>query len=303
MLEHDQEDLLLDYLYEDLSPTQREALRRQIEVSPQSGSELKNFLQVRRLMAEHLPQQKVSSRLTQKLLVDLGVRKPWYQTWASGFFKPVLAGAMLLFLTLGVVRYYRSEETALRPPSTTVATALHEGGEDLRILQREPVWRESWDPPTQVLAPLHSSLVPAWRGQRGGGVGERSVYPQSGVSLVGFHPGAPEIFPSDNLLNVPDPDIEKLEVQAQQSVGQFMHRQALKMRAMGDCQAAAQQLGNLIKSYPFYPLKMEAMAQRVDCLFRSGESEIAQNELKILKELSAPLAYLVERRWSRLTRP
>ncbi len=299
MLEHDQEDLLLDYLYEDLSPVQREALRRQIEGCSQSESELKSLLQMRRLVAKHLPQEEVSSRLTQKLLVDLGIRKPWYQTWTSGFFKPVLAGVMLLFLTLGGVRYYRSEESALRSPVATVASSLHQGGEDLRILQREPVWRESWDPPTQALVPLQSSLVPAWRGQRGG----RSAYPQTGVSLVGFHPGSSEVFPSDDLLDVSDPDIEKLEVQAQQSVGQFMHRQALKMRAMGDCQAAAQQLGNLIKTYPFYPLKMEVMAQRVDCLFRSGQSEVAQNELKILKELSAPLAYLVERRWSRLANP
>ena len=114
------------------------------------------------------------------------------------------------------------------------------------------------------------------------------------VSLAGFgqsnrlQPRAP----------VPSASLSYLELQAERSVAQFIHQQALLLRGRGDYQGAAKHLAGLIQKYPFYPLKLEAMAQRIDCLLKAGDVPVAKQELNLLKNISPQLASIVERRWS-----
>ena len=85
---------------------------------------------------------------------------------------------------------------------------------------------------------------------------------------------------------------------AEQAMARFHHQQALRLRGIGDFRAAAEELDHIIKTYPFYPLKFFALAQRIDCLFQAGESQLARSELRVLNSVSPNLAYLIEQRWS-----
>lgn len=279
------QERLLDYLYGEMSPLDRHSFKKELEENPDDKGDLVNFLQLRQMVTEHLPNQKAPKHLTKKLFAELGIRRPWYEFFTTGFIRPALTGAMVVALTLGVAyqvsRYQDHKEVVVKRdlPAPTLA----------RI---NPTLRKYDNMFLANRAPVQPILrVPVRRVSPG----FQSYQPRSLVSLAGLGQSA-NLGPQASV-GIPEPEIEKLEIQAQQAVGQFMHRQAIRMRAMGEFKAAADHLGHLIKTYPFYPLKLEAMAQRIDCLFKAGEGELARAEIKILKNLSPNLAFLMERRW------
>src|SRR5262249_5377956 len=69
----------------------------------------------------------------------------------------------------------------------------------------------------------------------------------------------------------PSDEIYRLEAQAQFSVAQFMHQEALRMHQLGDHRGAAEAIANLVKKYPNYPRIFEALALRIGCLFQIGQ--------------------------------
>jgi hypothetical protein len=271
----------MEYLYGEMSPSERHAFKQELEGRSDLNGELLGFIQLREIIQEHLPEKKAPSRLTKKLLAELGIRRPWYQALTEGWLRPALAGAMVLALTLGVayqVRQWRAQPERIAKNEPFVASSFHDSEKELKFsdlfLANRPM--------------IPHLRAPVRRTAPGFGYGSGGL-----VSLASYGPASrlqatPEL---------PDAGIRNLDREADQAVAQFVHQQALRMRAMGDFQGAADHLATLIKVYPSYPLKLEALAQRIDCLFKSGDKELAQKELAWLRTFSPDLAYLVERRW------
>jgi len=278
------EEKLIEYLYGEIPPHEKPSFKKQLENNPHLKGELLQFLQLRQMVSEHLPEKKAPSHLTRKVLSELGVRRPWYEFFTTGFLRPALTGAFVVVLTFGVAYQVQrmgqpTQTVARNDVSLRAPWVPSHSGPDYRdmLLTNRPVQPQLRVSPRRFSPGFGNSLA-----------GGR-------VSLVGV--GSPNISPPQVSAGIPEPEIEKLEIEAQLAVGQFMHQQALRMRAMGQFKGAAEQLADLIKTYPFYPLKLEAMAQRIDCLFKAGEERVAREELKVLRNLSPNLAFLVERRW------
>lgn len=269
---------LLDYLYEELSPQEKMVFKQELETDSDLARELKSYLQLRGLFHEHLPQQKVPSGLVRQVMRELQIRKPWYTVFTEGFWRPALVGAFALVMAIGITSRFtgwRQEKPTLKE-SASVATQ----GPELN-LQASP-WNNSL-----AKAPAFSPQLNQFSPQSRSSLG-------AGAQLVSFGPSVSMDMPTAGL---PEAQLHDMEMKAQHEVAQFVHQQALRLRAMGDYHGAADQLAYLIKTYPFYPYKLHAMAQRVDLLFRDGEVDLAKQELKVLREISPKLAFLVERRW------
>jgi hypothetical protein len=285
MTDDDKRDLLIEYLYGEIAPEEKHSFRQELDQDPELSGELKNYLQLREAFHEHLPNHPVPKHLTHKVLRDLGVRRSWLSSFSEGFWRPALVGAMVLAVTLGITSQWKQwwgdtkevakVETTPAPagPAGTLSTPSPLSDPLLANRRFRPILR-----------------VPV----RGGNPNILAPSPRNMVSLAGYGNGTT----LETQTTSPDAEIHRLELEAEQAVAQFIHQQALRMRAMGDFKGAAQHLAYLIKTYPFYPLKLQAMAQRVDSLFRGGEVEQAQKELKVLAELSPTLAFYLQRRWS-----
>ena len=278
----DKRDQLIEYLYGEIKPEEKPAFRQELEDDPELSGELKSYLQLREVIHEHLPNFPAPKHLTKKVLKDLGVRRSWLSGFTEGFWRPALVGAMVLAITLGITSQWKkwwgdpTEIAKLEPsPAVIPSSPRHSPLSDHLLANR----RISPQLRVPVGAGNPSILAPS---------------PRSMVSLAGFGQ-SPSIEPQTVS---PGAEINRLELEAERAVAQFIHQQALRMRAVGDFKGAAQHLAYLIKTYPFYPLKLQAMAQRVDSLFRSGDGELAQQELKVLAELSPTLAYYLQQRWT-----
>ncbi len=284
MEEHDKWEKLIGYLYGEMSPVEKSAFLRELEKDSELSGDLKSYLQLRQVFHEQLPHIKAPRHLTKKVFLELGLRKPWYQSFTTGFWRPAMAGAFAVLLTLGITSQWgrweqpKTPQVAMTEPSFVANRPSYNSSESDfsdRFLvngRHEPRLR-----------------VPARPGITG------VSYPGSGnlVSMAGY--GGNTQLETPGL--VPESEIHRLNLEAERAVAQFLHQHALRMRAVGDFTGAAQELAHLIKTYPFYPFKLQAMAQRVDSLFRAGDLPTARSELKVLNELSPTLAYLIERRW------
>lgn len=284
MSELDREKLI-EYLYGEMSPAERPAFKTQIEENSELHNELLNFIQLREIVHEHLPEKKAPKKLTRKVLSEVGIGKSWFDEFFQTAWRPALAGAMVVAITLGIsyqVKLWRSPMSTVADvktepiPVTNVAFRNSELKFSDLFLANQPL-------PSRLKAPRHSGFS---------GWGSK---PSGLVSLASYG-GTPSL--DQGRSRIPGVEIRQLGDEAERAVAQFVHNQALKMRAMGDFKGAAVHLAFLIKTYPTYPLKLEALAQRVDCLFQAGDEELARNELAWLRTFSTDLAYLVERRWS-----
>lgn len=273
---------LIDYLYGELSPQDKLIIKKELEESEALKRELVSFLQLRELAHEHLPKAKVPAHLSRKVLADLGIRRSWYEIWTQGFLRPSLVAAALILLTLGVtyqVNRWGDEDPTVAKNESSSPTTLRRGSEgDLKysgpLLARRPL-RPS-------LQPSFARTSPIFQGT-----------PSRSVSLASLGSSPSLQGPS----GIPSTELHRLELETEMALAQFLHRAALRMRALGDFSGAAQSLGQLIKKYPFYPYKLQAMAQRIDCLFKAGQGGLAQSELTLLRSISPSLAFLIERRW------
>lgn len=287
MESQDKHTQLMDYLYGEMSSAEKAKFLQEIESDDELSGDLKSYLQLRSVVHEQLPQLKAPKHLTQKVFRELGIKKPWYEAMTTGFWRPALAGAFVVLMAVGITTQwdrFRSEDPTPKlaqtpPQGPAVASQPHLDSSETDFSDRLLANRRM-QPSLRV--PVRSRFPSV-------------VYPSSGsmVSLAGFG-NQPQI---DTRNLIPETEIQHLDLEAERAVAQFLHQQALRMRAVGDFKGAAQELAELIKTYPFYPYKLQAMAQRVDSLFRAGDFSSGRDELKVLRELSPTLAYLIERRW------
>lgn len=285
MEKDDLSEKMVDYLYGDLSPSARSEMEAYLRSHPEMASELQALRRLQNICRERLKDVPVPAGLEKRLFLELGIRRPWYSALTSSWvFRPVLAGAMVLLLTLGVT--YKMRDWQAQGPelaqNTLVSPPLERRfrnslGENLRysdLLAPSPNLRPQFQ------------AAPSWRPQ-----------PTLAGGLVTFASyGENTYLQPDTVMR--SVDIPGLEQEAQHSIAQFSHQQALRLRVMGDFQGAAKALAIVIKTYPDYPGKFEALAQRIDCLFRTGQGEIAKRELIWLGGFAPDMAYLVAERWA-----
>lgn len=284
MGQDEKQNSLIEYLYGEISGPEKAEFKKSLSGHPQLDRELKSYLQLRRLFLEHLPAQKAPRALTHKLLVELGVKSPWYGPLGGSWWRPALAGAFVLVLALGIGYGVKQRQEIPVPVAQSIKKPL------LPRVRPTPGGQEIGD---SLLA--NRAMVPKLKMPTRLYRPEGQFYDNHPrVSLVGY--GQPLIETPTAI--VPDAEIQRLEMEADHAVAQFRHQQAIRLRNMGEFKAAADILGQLVKDFPFYPFKLQAMAQRVDSLFRAGEAETAKGELRILKSLSPTMAYVLERRWS-----
>ncbi len=276
MVREEQSDKLIEYIYGETPPFERSAFAQELKQNPALEEEHRDILRMRRIFGKNFPEQKVPAKLTRKILSDLEIRPSWYEIWSQAWFKPSLVGAMMVALILGVTQQVRKgwhplQETGWVPNSTQSAMAPEDPElkfSDL-LLAKQPM-RE------KLQVPLRRSFP-------GYGTGQ--------VSLASYGPGG-TLPGATRAVELPS-----LELQADTEVAQFIHRQALRMASMGDFRGAAKELAQLIKAYPGYPRKLEALAQRIHCLFKAGEIELATKEMAWLKQLNPELALILSERW------
>lgn len=277
----DLDEKIIDSLYQELF--HEETHLSSAEESGQNfdlQKEIHQSKKVCHLYRNRLPHLKASASLQKQTLKALGLRRPWYEVFqSSAWLKPSLVGAMVLALTLGVTYYRSVSDPKLNPiqSKSSIATVQALGE---KIAQANSHLK----PQDLQLAAQAMELKlqkPRWREtpRLGGGL----------VSLASYG-SAPS--PSYD-----DYDIRHLDQEADFAVAQFAHQQALRLRARGDYAGAAIELSKLIKKYPSYPYAFQAVAQRIDCLFRSNQAALARKELSMLRTHSPDLAHLVEQRW------
>ncbi len=272
----DYPEKLIDYLYGELPPAQARDFEDFLKNNPECAAEVKSLCRVRELYRERLPKLPVSSRLRNETLAEIGVRRPWYEIFRlDSIWKPSLVGACVLALTLGVSYVYQKrvaeqELIAKNQPAPVVSQPYGD------------LSRRDYLAAAQSSRPLLPR--PSWRSQ-----------PSIGTGLVSFASYGPQAMQPYG--EVRSMDIRDIDQEAELAIAQFTHQQAMRMRAMGDCDAAATELARLIKQYPSYPHAFAAAAQRIDCLFRIGQKDVATRELSWLDKHSPFLAQLIKQRW------
>lgn len=260
----------LDFLYDELSPEQRQSFARRLQAEPGLDAELASWQRLRKLCQRHIPEESVSPFLTRKVfnrIRELQTLPPARSWWA--FWRPALLAVSVFTLSFAAFHYYFKTRSQSQP---------------LQSAQRE------WVPP-QSLSPLVSNPMPSFQSPPRWRLLAPSQYEAPGIRLAGYgeiESGFGEV-----------PGMENIEDEAQIAVARFAHRQALRMRAMGDAAGAAQALGEIFKKYPQYPGLFEVLALRIDCLYQIGELRQAGQELAWLRQNSPELASWVERRWKR----
>jgi hypothetical protein len=291
------QERFIEYLYGEIAPEDKIAFKRQLEQDPQLSGDLKSYLQLRQLFHEHLPEARAPRSLCSKVLRELGFKKPWYEGLLQGYWQPALAGAFVLVLTLGISftlkrvgespRDLRQASVATRMPPNIAnpSTFRSMGGRSVQEFSDSLLANRFVSPQLRVSMPRSFASNPL------SGTASR-------VSLVGYgQPDGAPLVDSPNA-GLPTAELQHLDMEADMAMAQFHHQQATRLKAMGEFKSAARYLARLIKEYPFYPLKYQAMAQRVDCLFRVGDVASAREELRVLQSISPKMAYLLEQRWA-----
>lgn len=274
------QDLLMDYLYSEMSSHEADQFEKEINANSALQSELKSFLQLRNLSQRHLPDQKVPSQLSKKLLVELGLRKPWYEALVKSFMRPALAGAFVLAIAIAVGYQFRDKgmgEIAKTDPKI-VQPIQPEVSSDLDLNDLVPTSVASRQPEWV------SSSQPRWRG----------FSSRQPITLASVGSSV------ENQTRAPfqvDEDIDQLKQESDLALAHFYYTQGLRLRAMGQHEEAARHFGLALKKYPTYALKYEVFAQRVDCLFAAEKYEQAQRELAWLSHVAPDLADSVKKRW------
>lgn len=290
-MNEDKQDGLIEYLYGEASPQEQAAFKKQLEAGDPLSGDLKSYLQLRQLFHEHLPEVKAPRALSEKVLVALGLKRPWYASLVQGYWQPALAGAFALVLTLGISYGWKKLEgpapqvartsgvVSPRPVAVPIETRSVQDFSDSLLAKGTMI------PQLRLRSPRPTTSNPF--AGRGTPMVTLAGYGQPYGSPMGEAPTA----------GLPDTELQHLDMEADMAMAQFHHQQAMRLRAMGEFKSAAQSLARLIKEYPFYPLKFQVMAQRVDCLFRAGEMDAAKQELRVLQSVSPKLAYVMEQRW------
>ncbi len=282
---------LIDYLYDEMPPFEKKAFQREIERDPELQRELQTLTHLRELCQKELPDVSVPRSLTKKLYRRLGLRRPWFEIFKPMVLaRPALAFAVLLVLTLGVAtqykRFFSEKPDAVALKSEAVKPAVApQVSESAKIATVDDLKFSDLMNGNHLLKARVQP--PVWRTQPSLGGGLVSLASLGSPSMLGPSP--------QGMRGV---DIPNLHQEADFSVAQFAHQQALRLRSMGDFKGAANALAHVIKAYPNYPGKFQALAERIDCLFRSGQQTVARKELAWLRGLSPDLAYLVESRWT-----
>jgi len=275
------QEKLVDYLYEELPQREKREVEDYLQSHPDAAAELQALRRLRELCRNRLKDVPVPAGLEKRLFRELGLRRPWYSSLvASWIFKPALAGAMVMALTLGLTYKYwdRVDNTIISKTPPGGPKFAVKAGEELKysdLLRPSPV----------ALQP--SFQAPPWRPQPslGGGL----------VTLASYG-GDQVLMPQNQMMR--GEDINGMDQEVQHSIAQFAHQQAMRQRVMGDYRGAAKSLARVIKAYPDYPGKFEALAQRIDLLFKTGQDDIAKRELIWLGAFAPDLAYLVAERWA-----
>jgi hypothetical protein len=290
MNHEDNQDRLIEYLYGETAPGEKAAFKAQLEEDPQLSGDLKSYLQLRQLFHEHLPEAKAPRALSEKVLRDLGLKRPWYAGLWQGHWQPALAGAVVLVLTLGIS--YSWKRLGESPqPARERALAVSTGA--VRPLEGRSA-QEFSDSLLANGSPSPPLRVPVRRPFAASPFAGRAPM----VTLAGYGQPYGQAMVDQPRAELPTAELQHLEMEADMAMAQFHHQQALRLRAMGEFKTAAQNLGRLIAKYPFYPLKFQAMAQRVDCLFRANDLTTAKQELRVLGSVSPKLAFAIEQRWA-----
>ncbi|MFO1462369.1 MAG: tetratricopeptide repeat protein [bacterium] len=273
---------VVDFLYDELDPSERAAFHSQVQSDPEFASEAHEFQRVSQLFRSQLPDLSVPPALTRRVLDQVQAPKrrvSWFRIEWGTFWRPALTGAFALALTLGILYQYKQHRHESFPvaKNTPVEKAapepLADRGGELRL---QDVMAAASQP--------RAFPAPAWR------------QPRFGNGLISFASYG-NTSPMDEAAN--SDEIYGLDQQAQNSVASFAHQQAMRMHAMGDHKGAAEALAKLIQQYPNYPRLFEALALRIGCLFQIGEVQKARQELGWLRQNSPELAQLVEQRWFR----
>lgn len=271
MDQHETDEQLMDYLYGELSPAARSDFEYRLKNDPKLADEVKSFQNLRQVCQRHLLDFPLPIDLRAKVFARVEAKTSWWQRlFAHGFLRPVSVAAFTVLLTLGVVYQFRT-------PGIDLAKKETGGPVGSELSQRDFL--------TAAQASRPQWPRPMWRPQPGLGNGL--------VSLASY--GSPMM---------PQPygdaasyDIRSIDQDAEMAIAQFAHQQAMRMRAMGDYKGAAQEFAVLIKKFPNYPHVFAAAAQRIDCLFRSNQKDLARIELKWLNQQSPFLAQAVGQRW------
>jgi len=268
------QDLYLEYLCGAKTPEEKAAWERALSQEPELQAQFRSAQRLQKLYRDHLPDPVLPRHLVTNTFKSLGIKRPWYETlFGHSMWKMSLVAVSALVLTLGLTYGYRQWNTpdqliAQSSPPAEKTVTLDLNRQDFQLAARS----------------LEPRLYPqTWRQQPRLGNGLVSLASYGGSSMPY------EAAASD--------DIPRLDQQTELSLAQFSHQQALRMRAMGDFKGAANQLAQLIKQFPSYPHVFVAAAQRIDCLFKAGETKVARQELALLREHSPDLAFLVEQRW------
>jgi hypothetical protein len=290
MNHEENQDRLIEYLYGETAPGEKAAFKNQLEKDAQLSGDLKSYLQLRQLFHEHLPEEKAPRALSEKVLWELGLKRPWYAGLWQGYWRPALAGAFVLVLSLGISYSWKQLEESPQPARersvmTTASAARPMEGRSAQEFSDSLLANRSVSP--QLRVPVRRPFAASpFAGQA----------PM--VTLAGYGQPYGQPMVAQPSAELPTAELQHLEMEADMAMAQFHHQQALRLRGMGEFKSAARYLGRLIAKYPFYPLKFQAMAQRVDCLFRANDLTTAKQELRILESVSPKLAFAIEQRWA-----
>lgn len=284
------EDKWLDYLYNELPLEEKLSFEQLLEEDPQLKSDLQQWKSLLVLSDQAVPQLKVPKVLTRRVLSQVGIKKSWgYQVknflrplWSNTWLKPALGGAFAVLMIFLVRDAYFNQQGTVPTPVAQKEEVIPRQGPEL---------------------PMQDLSNPKYFVSGSGNAGDsfrpdREFFP-SFKSRQNHWPRVTRASLGETTDSNPmeAQELAVLDILAEQEMAQLMHQKALSLRSFGDCTGAAEQLGSLIKKYPFYSFKIHAMAQRIDCLYQSGEQAKALEELEILKELSPSLTLLLKRRW------
>lgn len=278
----DFDEKVIDFLYEDLDAADRSEFVDGLRSNAEFEGETRDFRRVGQIYRNHLPDLQTPPALLQKVLAQVPKPKKrfsWFRLEAGSFWRPALTGAFVMALTLvGLYQYKEHRNASLQVAQKNPVTSHLEAA--------SPIEGGTLHPSDLSLARAQTRPIPqpAWR------------QPRMGNGLVSF-----ASYGADNpgMGGAAYEEIYGLEQEAQNSIAQFSHQQALRMHALGDHRGAAEALAALIRKYPNYPRAFEALALRIGCLFELGQVAKAEQELSWLRQSSPELAVLVEQRWRR----
>ncbi|MCB1215650.1 MAG: hypothetical protein KDK66_09280 [Deltaproteobacteria bacterium] len=293
----------LDYLYDELSLEEKLSFEQLLKEDSDLKEDLQAWQHLLKLTDQSLPQLKVPKALTQKVLNQIGLHHSWsYRLkeflsplWKGVWVKPAM-GAAVALLVVWLVQGNRSlwdTPQVAQSPTEQAGASFASARRNLQYNNQDLFIQDAFNRRKPQFPAM--GLFPSFKSRQ-------NQLPR--VSLASLGSSSSNFSTSSNLGTSPlvedklGQEVELLDVIAEQQIARWKHQNALTLRSVGDCIGAAEQLGDLIQQHPFYPLKIHAMAQRLDCLYQSGEEDKALEELKVLRELSPSLSLVLERRWN-----